>query len=76
MFKKQAPIDFMDRSGFSRSGAFLRVNKLVYSEARVFVYGENRFCFGYNFSKSGKYFGMFAFPCGLATEVQICSESK
>ena len=64
----------MDRSGFSRSAAFLRVNKLVYSEARVFVYSENRFCFGYNFSKSGKYFGTYPweliFPYGLATEVQ------
>lgn len=74
VFKKRAPIDFMDRSGFPRSAAFLRVNKLVYSEARVFVYGENRFCFGYNFAKSGNYFGTFVlelvFPCGLATEVQ------
>ena len=64
----------MDRSGFSRSAAFLRVNKLVYSEARVFVYGENRFCFGYNFAKSGNYFGRFVleliFPNGRATEVQ------
>ena len=73
VFKKRAPIDFMDRSGFPRSAAFLRVNKLVYSEARAFVYGENRFCFGYNFAKSGHYFGTFilelVFPCGLATEV-------
>ena len=70
MFEKRAPIDFMDRSGFPRSAAFLRVNKLVYSEARVFVYGGNRFCFGYNFAKSGNYFGTFIleliFPCGLA----------
>lgn len=64
----------MDRSGFSRSGAFLRVNKLVYNEARVFVYGENRFCFGYNFAKSGNYFGTFIWelilPSGLAAAVE------
>lgn len=49
----------MNRSGFARSAAFLRVNRLVYNEARVFVYSENRFCFGYNFAKSGKYFGTY-----------------
>ena len=63
----------MDRSGFSRSAAFLRVNKLVYSEARAFVYGENRFCFGYNFAKSGNYFGTFVWelilPWGLDAEI-------
>lgn len=57
MFKKRAPIDFTDRSGFARSSAFLRVNKVVYNEARMFVYSENRFCFGYNFARSGHYFG-------------------
>lgn len=46
----------MNRSGFARSAAFLRVNKLVYKEARVFVYSENHFLFGYNFAKSGDYF--------------------
>ena len=59
MFKKRALIDFTDRNGFAHSAAFLRVNKTVYNEARVFLYGENRFCFGYNFAKSGEYYGTF-----------------
>lgn len=46
----------MNRGGFARSGSFLRVNKAVYNEARVFVYGQNRFLFGHNFAKSGSYF--------------------
>lgn len=45
----------MHRSGFAHSAGFLRVNKVVYNEARVFIYRENRFLFGYNFSKSGNY---------------------
>lgn len=49
----------MNRGGFARSGAFLRVNKVVYNEARVFVYGHNRFLFGHNFAKSGSYFGTY-----------------
>ena len=59
VFKNPAPIDFVNRSGFPRSAAFLRVNKVVYNEARAFVYGENRFIFGYNFAKYGEYFGMY-----------------
>ena len=47
----------MNRTGFARSAAFLRVNKSVYNEARVFVYSGNRFLFGHNFAKSGDYFG-------------------
>lgn len=56
VFKKKAPIDFMNRGGFARSAAFLRVNKVVYNEARVFVYSQNRFLFGHSFSKSGNYY--------------------
>lgn len=56
VFKGKAPIDFMNRTGFAHSAAFLRVNKVVYNEARVFIYSENRFIFGHNFSKSGRYF--------------------
>lgn len=46
----------MNRSGFARSAAFLRVNKVVYNEARVFVYSQNRFLFGHCLAKSGQYF--------------------
>lgn len=56
VFEKEAPIDFTNRSGFAHSAAFLRVNKVVYNEARAFIYGGNRFVFGYNHSKSGGYF--------------------
>ena len=56
VFKKKAPIDFMNRNGFAHSAAFLRVNKLVYNEARVFLYSKNHFLFGHNFSKLGAYY--------------------
>lgn len=46
----------MSRTGFAHSAAFLRVNRAVYNEARVFLYGENRFVFGHSFSKSGAYY--------------------
>ena len=59
VFEKRAPVDFMNRTGFARSAAFLRVNKAISSEARVFVYSQNRFCFGYNFNKSGNYYGEY-----------------
>ena len=55
VFKKDAPVDFRNRSGFAHSAAFLRVNKVVYNEARVFLYSEHRFLFGYNYTKSGNY---------------------
>lgn len=78
MFKKRAPIDFMNRSGFAHSAAFLRVKKSLYDEARVFVYGENRFCFGYNFAKSGKYFGTYTLELILALQLRrrTCSGSE
>ena len=56
MFVKEAQIDFIQRRGFARSAAFLRVNKVVYNEARVFIYSKNRFVFGHSFAKSGQYF--------------------
>ncbi|CAD6574060.1 MAG: hypothetical protein ASARMPRED_006449 [Alectoria sarmentosa] len=64
VFKKQAPIDFMNRNGFARSAAFLRVNKVVYNEARVFIYSENRFLFGHNHAKTGDYFDPVWFELG------------
>lgn len=45
----------MYRGGFARSAAFLRVNKVVYNEARAFVYSKNRFIFGPNSDRSGNY---------------------
>ena len=46
----------MSRTGFAHSAAFLRVNRVVYNEARVFLYGDNHFAFGHCFNKSGDYF--------------------
>lgn len=54
----------MNRNGFARSAAFLRVNKVVYNEARVFIYSENRFLFGHNHAKSGDYFDPVWFELG------------
>ena len=55
-FKKEAQIDFRARNGFSHSSAFLRVNKIVYNEARTVLYGMNRFVFDQSTSRLGNYF--------------------
>ncbi|KAL6714692.1 hypothetical protein ACLMJK_008117 [Lecanora helva] len=48
-------IDFFDGTGFPHSSGFLRVNKAVCREARIVLYGENRFLFDINYSKVGEY---------------------
>lgn len=54
--KKPGNIHFRSRLGFSHSGAFLRVNKAVYDEARSVLYSENRFVFEQSFNKTGAYY--------------------
>ncbi len=56
VFKKKDQIHFRSRIGFPHSAAFLRVNKAVHNEARIVLYGENRFVFEQSFNKVGTYF--------------------
>ena len=55
-FKTEQQIDFKGRKGFPHSAAFLRVNKAVYNEARVVLYGSNRFVFDQSTCRTGRYY--------------------
>lgn len=55
-FKSKQQIDFKNRKGFSRSAALLRVNRVIYNEARNILYGENRFIFDQDTHKIGPYY--------------------
>lgn len=55
VFTKDTPINFANRSGFSHSSAFLRVNKTVHKEARELLYGTNRFFLKPDYARVGDY---------------------
>ena len=53
---REKTVDFTRRSGFTRSGQFLRTCKQIQLEGSGYLYGKNHFTFGRECNKRGNYY--------------------